>query len=348
MPQLSDRDAQRLRAHAPAADTARALHPRQRALVHRRDWLRLLAPRAVGGAECPLPEVVRLEEAIARADGSCGWVVTLCAGAGWFAGFLAPDLARELMATRRVCLAGSGAPTGRALRDGEGWRLSGRWTFASGAPIATHFTLNAQLHDADGPCVDERGDPLHRAFVLDAAAVRVVPSWRSVGLRASGTHAFEVDDAWLPDARSFRIAPDAAVADGPLWRFPFAELAWATLAANVAGIGQGFLQEAATLAPGRPRLAALLDLQQAALAPRREAFYALLDAAWAEVVAGRALDEARASALREASAAWVHATRRAVDEVYPACGLWAAHEDSALNRIWRDLHTATQHALLVP
>ena len=291
-------------------------------LFRSRDWLRLLAPRAVGGAECPLPEMVRLEEAIARADGSCGWVVTLCAGAGWFAGFLAPELARELMATPRVCLAGSGAPTGRAWRDGQGWRLSGRWTFASGAPIATHFTLNAQLHDADGPCVDDRGDPLHRAFVLDATAVRVVPSWRSVGLRASGTHAFEVDDAWVPEARSFRIAPDAAVADGPLWRFPFAELAWATLAANVAGIGQGFLDEAATLSPGRPRLATLLDQQQAGVAGVREAFYARLDAAWAEVAAGRTLDDAPAAALRDASAALVHATRRAVDEVYPACGLW--------------------------
>lgn len=345
---LSTLDARRLRAHAAAADAARALHPRQRALMHRRDWLRALAPRACGGAETPLPAMVRLEEAIAAADGSCGWVVTLCAGAGWFAGFLPPDLAQRLMATPRVCLAGSGAPSGRAEREGAGWRLHGRWAFASGAPIASHFTLNARLHAGGQPLCDGRGDPLHQAFVLDAAQVRVLPDWRSLGLRASGTHAFEVDGAWVPAGQSFEIAPSAALADGPLWRFPFAELAWATLAANVAGIARGFLDEAALLAPARPRLAELLAPQQAALATARRRFYGHLDAAWDRVAGGAALDDAAATALRDAAAELVHTARRAVDEVYPACGLWAAHEDSTLNRIWRDLHTATQHALLVP
>ncbi|MFA9217817.1 MAG: hypothetical protein ACEQSK_12030, partial [Sphingomonadaceae bacterium] len=40
--------------------------------------------------------------------------------------------------------------------------------------------------------------------------------------------------------------------------------------------------------------------------------------------------------------------RAAVDELYPYCGLHAAREDSAFNRVWRDFHTASQHALLLP
>src|SRR5438067_13322496 len=111
---LTDADARRIARHAFQADTGRWLHPVQQALLHRRGWLRMLAPSDVGGAELALPEVVRLEEAVARVDGSVAWTLTLCAGAGWFAGFLPPDLARAILATRRVCLAGSGAPTGYA------------------------------------------------------------------------------------------------------------------------------------------------------------------------------------------------------------------------------------------
>ena len=119
---LSESDRRRLVRTATVADAAGVLQLEQRALIHRRGWLTMLAPRSCGGAELALPDAVRLEEAIAAADGSCGWVVTLCAGAGWFAGFLPPALARELLATPRVCLAGSGAPGGQAERDGDGWR----------------------------------------------------------------------------------------------------------------------------------------------------------------------------------------------------------------------------------
>jgi hypothetical protein len=66
-------------------------------------------------------------KSIAKADGSCGWVAMLCAGAGWFAGFLPPTLAREVVATPRMCLAGSGAATAVAERTADGWRINGRW-----------------------------------------------------------------------------------------------------------------------------------------------------------------------------------------------------------------------------
>jgi hypothetical protein len=46
--------------------------------------------------------------------------------------------------------------------------------------------------------------------------------------------------------------------------------------------------------------------------------------------------------------AWVSASRRAVDVLYPYCGLYAAREDAPINRVWRDFHTASQHALLMP
>ena len=46
--------------------------------------------------------------------------------------------------------------------------------------------------------------------------------------------------------------------------------------------------------------------------------------------------------------ALVLAARRSISDIYPYCGLRAAQEDAEINRVWRDFHTASQHALFCP
>lgn len=353
-------DAARLERHAASADAARFLHPVQQALIHRRGWLRMLAPAAAGGGEWPLPRVVRLEEAVARADGSAGWVVTLCAGAGWFAGFLPPPVAAEVLATGRVCPAGSGAPTGYADVEGDGYRLTGRWDYASGAPMATHFTLNAVLRSGGQVLPDDQGAPRIRAFLVPARHVTIEPTWNMTGLRGTASHSYRIDGQWVSAGYSFAIAPEAATAPGPLYRFPFYSLAYVTLAANVAGMAAHFVALAGDClahrrvpgtelpmaqAPSVRRLSAAL---RGAFDAARDEFYGALDAAWARVEADGGLDEKGMAALKDVSLALVRAARDAVDGLYPYCGLYAAREDSAINRVWRDFHTASQHSLLLP
>lgn len=349
---LPGADARRLREAAAAADAQGALQPVQQALMYRRGWFRMLAPRTCGGAEMALPAATRLEEAIAAADGSSGWVVTLCAGAGWFAGFLPPALARDLVATRRLCIAGSGAPTGFADRDGAGWRINGAWDHASGAPQATHFTLNAVLREGGSSQLDAAGAPRVRAFIVPAEQVEVLPTWRSIGLRATNSNAFRIDDQWVPASHAFDIDAAAATARGPLYRFPFRALAFVTLAANVGGMAGRFLELAAgeiarrhALTGRQARAGALLAQHIDRLGTARARAYALLDQAWSQVEQGAAIDGGE---LEAASLSWAQAAREAVDGIYPWCGLRAADGRSEINRVWRDLHTATQHALLLP
>jgi alkylation response protein AidB-like acyl-CoA dehydrogenase len=359
---LSDHDLARIAGHAAQADLDGWLHPEQQALIHERGWLRMLAPRAVGGVELALPEVVRLEESIARVDGSMGWTVTLCAGAGWFAGFLAPRVAREILATTNVCLAGSGAPTGYADKEGEGWRIDGLWDYASGAPMATHFTFNAILRQDGQPLLDAAGNPRIQAFVVPAALVDVVPRWRSIGLRATASHAYRVLDRWVHADHGFEIDPARAKEQGPLYRFPFLAFAFVTLAANVAGMAHHFVELAGECIAHRrnrfsghgeplievPAVRALLDGTRASLEEVRGRFYARLDATWAQVAAGAPVSIDDAAQMQALAMAWVTASRRAVDVLYPYCGLYAAREDAPINRVWRDFHTASQHALLMP
>ena len=359
---ISAHDAARIADHAFQADLEGWLRPEQQALIIERGWLRMLAPRSSGGDELPLPEVVRLEEAIARVDGSMGWTVTLCAGAGWFAGFLAPRLAREILATPKVCLAGSGAPTGHAEREGEGWRISGLWDYASGAPMATHFTFNAILREDGQRLLDAEGQPRIQAFVVPAALVEMEPRWRSIGLRATASHAYRVTAQWVHAEHGFAIDPARAVERGPLYRFPFLPFAFVTLAANVAGMAHHFVELARECIAHRrnrfsgqdeplievPAVRGLLDSTRSGLTEVRNRFYARLDATWAQVAAGAPVSEEEAAQMQALAMEWVTASRRAVDQLFPYCGLYAMREDSAINRVWRDFHTASQHALLVP
>lgn len=357
---LFARDVRRLRQFAPAADADGWLHPVQQAVIHRRGWLRMLAPKAAGGAELPLPYAVRLEEAIARADGSMGWVVTLCAGAGWFAGFLPPALARELIGTRRVCFAGSGAPTGHADIEGDGFRITGRWDYASGAPMGTHFTLNAMLRRDGEVLRDAAGNPRIRAFLVPAALVAPEPTWRSIGLRATASHSYRVNGQWVAKEYGFEIGAATATAQGALYRFPFYPLAYFTLSANLAGMAAHFIELARDAVARRrdpssgamlaelPAVRRRLSQAEQGIAQARKRFYRLLDQSWALVVEGGVLDEAATGGIKSASLELVQACRQAVDGLYPYCGLYAASELSDINRVWRDFHTATQHTLLLP
>lgn len=344
-------------AFAPSAaqsDALGELQPDQLRLLYESQWLKMLAPRDAGGGEWALPDVVRLEEAASQADGSCGWVLTLCAGAGWLTGFLPLALRQQIMATPQVCLAGSGAPTGYADRDGEGWRLNGQWRHASGAQLATHFTFNAQLREGGLPLLDAQGIAQTRAFVVPAHQVRLDRhSWHSIGMRASTSWSFSIENGYAQATQSFVMDAAQATASGPLYRFAFEALAWVTLGACMSGMARHFIALAQPLvsrhiAPlGSPSATALALWQKhhQAVEAARSNFYATLDGAWLAVASGQAPDTARTRELVDSTRTLVSLAREAVDAIYPCCSLYAADPRSEINRVWRDLHTATQHAI---
>jgi hypothetical protein len=97
-----------------------------------------------------------------------------------------------------------------------------------------------------------------------------------------------------------------------------------------------------------PAVRAVVDGARGRLDDVRTRFYALLDACWADVAAGSDVADAQAAQMQALAQEWVAASRYAVDTLYPYCGLFAARADTDINRVWRDFHTASQHALLLP
>ena len=343
---LSAGIADTLRSTAAEAEANRDLHPDQLDLIYRQQWFRMLVPEN----PLSLSQLVRLEEGISWADGSVGWTVTLCSGAGWFAGFFPPAAFTDIFSDKQLCIAGSGAPSGEAHVIPGGYRISGRWDYASGALHATAFTANCVIMENGQRQLTDDGSPLVRPFLFRKEEVSVDKNWNTIGLIATGSHAFEVRNAEIPADRCFDIAPSQAKADHPIYRYPFLQLAEATLAANLSGMGMHFLDNAGPFfyqrihrgrvpANAAGEMNAALAAAQNTIQTKRTEFYKTLDHSWES--------QTDFDAVSGCSRGLVTAVRSMADLLYPYGGLGAARPETELNRVWRDLHTASQHNLLV-
>lgn len=336
-----------IREHAAEAQRRGELHPAVLELIYEQQWFRSMVPKRFGGLEWPVPAVVRLEEELAWADGSVGWTVTLCGGAGWFAGSFGQGELDSLFSHPRLCITGSGTAAGRAEQLARGgYRISGRWQYASGARHAMAFTANCVVWADGAPVRGDDGQPLVRPFLFLRKEVQVLDDWRAVGLVATGSHGFVVTELEVPAERCFMIGGPAAIDDSPLYRYPFMPLAEATLAINSCGMAWHFLEcfgevferrKAHLPAAGVEAAGVVFGQARSELVRVREEFYAALDASWAT---------GPFDGVSTTSKALAATVRQWVDRLYPFAGLGAAHQESEINRVWRDLHTASQHPLL--
>jgi alkylation response protein AidB-like acyl-CoA dehydrogenase len=338
------------------AEKSGKIHPDQLAVIYEQQWFKLLAPAVYSGLEKSIPELVRLEESISWANGSVGWVVTLCSGAGWFGGFIQTQIAATVFNNSWVCLAGSGAATGEAIITPDGYKITGIWKYASGAHHATHFTANCIIKNGTETVLQEDGSPLVLPFIFERENVKILPSWKYTGMVATGSDAFEINEQEVTDQHCFKIDDKAAVIKSPLYQYPFLQLAEATLAVNISGMAIHFLdlcaeifiekQQSSKLTIEQKKfLKQVLTKQENRLNKARQLFYQAVDISWHNIEHGISESNVMEDvSLYSRSLAKI--SRECVDLLYPYCGLMAANTDTEINQVWRDLHTASQHALL--
>jgi alkylation response protein AidB-like acyl-CoA dehydrogenase len=348
---------EKVKAYAALSEEMGKLHPEILELAYQENWFKLFVPEIYGGPNKKLPEILRLEEELAEADGSLGWTITLCAGAGWFAGFLNPELAIEIFADREVCFAGSGAVGGVAIKTRTGYLINGTWNYASGALHATIFTANCTLKNEHGEDIlDENGEPEIKSFILKKEEVNILPGWSYFGLIATGSHAFEVKDLKVPENRTFKINQHIEIADSG-FDYPFLQLAETTLTVNSLGMTNQFIKLVAQSFYSRSGLGRYTDQQilffnnelnqcKEEVLSLRTRFYNAFDASWIQLMDTGKIAEDKLAEVSSASRKLAHACWRVAATLFPYCGLEAAKKESEINRVWRDIHTASQHALL--
>jgi alkylation response protein AidB-like acyl-CoA dehydrogenase len=318
----------------------------------------LMVPKELGGEEADLPTVLEVYEEVCRADGSTGWTLLANATTSAFAGAYTGRAAVDAMfgGPRVPVAAGQFSPRGTAARDGDGYTVSGRYSFGSGSAHSGWIGGGA-LELRDGELVPgPSGTPVIRAFFVPRERVNFLDNWDVMGLAGTGSYDYEVPEQSVAGDFTFDLINAEARRGGPVYRLGVLGLTAAGHAAFALGVGRRGMDELTRIVQTKHRLGAdpLRDQQlfrhdyamhDAALHAARafvfESFATVQDA----LEAGNDPTLEQRQRLRQST---TYATRVATDAVrfaYTAAGTDALRP-SVLQRCFRDLHAATQHLVV--
>lgn len=347
-----------IRKFAGEAESMGSLNPQQLSVIYKEHWFNLFVPKEYGGLGLSLPEALSIEEAIAWIDGSTGWTITLCSGANWFIGFLDPEIAETVFDTKKVCLAGSGRASGIAKIKDDAYEITGKWLYATGAAHATAFTANC-LIEKDGEVLKNNdGSDLIESFIFLRNEVTVNEDWKAIGMIATSSNSFEVKGLSVNKSRRFKIDEKQTVLQGKIYQYPFLQFAEATLAANISGMAIHYLdlfediinQRNADKHYTNDQLLSLSlrhDTAKTQLNEARQLFYKTIQRSWNEGNGIKGFSDETMKEVSKVSRQMAATSRRMVDEMFPYCGLIAVDHDTEINRVWRNIHTAILHPLLL-
>jgi alkylation response protein AidB-like acyl-CoA dehydrogenase len=325
------------------------------AALHEARLFHMLLPRELGGGEADPIAFMEVIEAVSAGDASVGWCLGQGLGCTHAAGFLKPEIAKEIFGPANGVLAW-GPPSGaKAIKVEGGYRVSGRWRFASGSPHATWLGGHSIVCEADGtPVKDAKGRPVLRTMLFPKAKCTIHDVWNVLGLRGTGSNDYEVKDLFVPAAyTTWRDSVPDRSHDAPLYNVPLLTL----YGMGFAGVGLGiakaclaaFMELASKkvtsgrTAPLAENAVVQSEVAQATwrLEAARSYLIDRLEEYWEVVKTTADVPLDVRARLRIAITSAMHRAREVVDYTFTAAGTNAIFEGSPFERRFRDIHTVT-------
>ena len=339
---------------AAESERATTLVPAAVAALEDAGLLTLKLPAVLGGAEADPVTQIDVIEAVSAIDASAGWCLMVGATTIALPGVFLGDAALGVLFARgRIPrAAGCYMPTGQAVETADGYRVTGRWAFASGIRHAAWVSGTARVVQ-DGRPTRER-----RVFVVPAGDVEIHDIWDVAGLRGTGSCDFSVKDHLVPNA--FTWDPDQAIPQrgGRLYHLGMPGFVANEHAAFAVGVARCALDAITGLAGGkargptptllaeRPTFQRFVGAADVRLRAARALAVEANQAVWDAVKAGGRLTARQHTELRSVA---VHATEVALDVTtgaFRAAGGSALYRSSALQRCLRDLNAGAQHFMV--
>jgi len=285
---------------------------------------------------------------LAQTNASVAWCIGQNNGCAMSAAYLDRDVAQEIFGPPTGILAWGppGAPYEAQPVDG-GYRISGRWRFASGCHHATW--LGAHMPIA--------GSGKVRTMLFRKSSVQMNDIWHTIGLRGTASNEYVVKDLFVP--QRFTMARDTSAErreQGLLYRFTSNQLYSCGFAGVGLGIARGTMADfldlpANKVSRGASRPMRENNVVQSQLAQcearwrsARAFLHTTWETAWQHVEAtGEQTDEDRAM-IRLASTWAIQQSREIVNTLYHAAGSMAVFEEQPFEQRLRDIHTVAQQS----
>lgn len=340
-----------LRERAQAGEKLRRVPDETIADLIQSGLLRICQPARFGGSELGWDVLCESSIALARGDGSQAWVGNIYGEHPYIAALFEDEAQHELWdGDPDVLICASLIPQGnRAEKVPGGFRLTGRWSFASGVHHAKWIILG----EIPGGGTDRADGFL---FLVPSTQYRIDDDWHTVGMAGTGSASVVLEDVFVPAHRALAMrdinagaAPGARRNTAPLYRMPVLGYAQLALAAVPIGAASGMVDDFAAFLRGRPASELLHERLSEAAAETHAATLVLMDCArdiMARLTAGGTLGEADAARSGRDGAYAVRLARQAVTRLFEVTGGHGLYLSGPMQRAFRDVLGAAAHGSL--
>jgi alkylation response protein AidB-like acyl-CoA dehydrogenase len=318
-----------------------------------------MVPKRFGGYQTSIRTYIEVMAEIGQGCGSSAWVASLINICEWLAA-LFPERAQQDVwgPDPDAWIAGSLAPNGLAVPVDGGWRVTGRWPWASGSMHAQWVACGIHMEN-------ERGEMTNLGLCLmPIADVTVEDTWFMVGMKGTGSNTIAAKDAFVPEHRFLPYPPAfqgqyrTEHVDEPVYRVALVPVTVLILAGSQLGAARAALDYVVSKSQTRgithttiQRQADSAGFQMLVADAAMKIDTAFLHALRAADDLDRAADAgrhpdltARARVRMDTSLVAKYA-REAVELLVQAHGTSSMADHNPLQRIWRDVHVASHHAI---
>jgi alkylation response protein AidB-like acyl-CoA dehydrogenase len=315
---------------------------------------RVLLPQSLGGAEAPPEVFMQILEEIAKADASTAWCLGQCNVCSMTAAYIDPDAANEIFNTPPGILAW-GAVANEVQVVPGGYRITGRWDFASGSRQASWLGAHVQVIEADGSRrLLPSGAPEIRTILFPMTSATMYDVWDVIGLSGTGTDSYSVDNLFIPEEfAALRDNFSALREKGPLYGITTYTMFGLGFGAIALGVARATLDAVIDLARGKESVGlkamrenhavqGLIGRTEGNWRAGRAYLYGSAAEAWRDLTRTGKLSEDHRAALRLASTWTIHQAASVVDAAYHLAGATAVFKANKFERRFRDMHAIAQ------
>lgn len=325
-------------------------------ILHEARIFRMTLPRSLAGDEATLRELTEATELVASVDGSTAWCLGQGSGCAMTAVLLDPAAAKHVFGPANAVLAWGAGIQGQAVATKNGYRVTGRWSFASGSRAATWLGAHCRIMEADGT-PRRRPDGRHADLTLlvPRNEARIIDDWNVVGLVGTGSDSYELADHFVPEELTVDREDIARSREpGPLYKFPQIMIYAGAFAGVMLGLARGMLDELKGLAMTKTPRGASSSLREspvfqgelarfeARLRAARAYHLGTLDEVWEAVEKGAALDLEHRMRIRLSSTYTINEALEIAVDAYRAAGQHAIFQSAPFSRKLRDALSASQ------
>jgi alkylation response protein AidB-like acyl-CoA dehydrogenase len=318
-----------------------------------------MVPRRFGGYQTSIRTYIDVMSELGRGCGSTAWVASLINVCAWLAA-LFPERAQSDVweSNPDAWAAGSLAPNGEATPVDGGWRVNGRWPWASGS-------LHAQWGACGIHMKNERGEMANFGLsLMPMNQLMIEDTWFMVGMKGTGSNTIVAKDVFVPEHRflpypqAFAGAYRTEFKDEVVYRVDLVPVTVLILAGSQIGVARAALEHAIAKARSRGITHTNFPLQAESAGFQMQVAEAAMKIDTATLHAQRAADDLDRAAeqgrhmdltararVRIDTALVAKYCREAVEVLVAAHGTSSLADSNRLQRLWRDVHTASHHAI---